>query len=153
LRWGSETPDLPTPEFVIRRLEQAARNPENHQYPSYWGMLEFRRAAARFMDRRFGVKVSADTEVLALIGSKEGIAHIPLAFVNPGQAALVPDPGYPVYNSATLFADGIPIPFRLRRRWLSAGFCRARKAGQDGPARQAPVPQLPQQSDGRCRLA
>jgi LL-diaminopimelate aminotransferase len=77
-------------------------------------MIEFRRAAARFMDRRFGVKVNADTEVLALIGSKEGIAHIPLAFINPGEAALVPDPGYPVYNSATLFADGIPIPFRLK---------------------------------------
>jgi len=111
---GIGDPDLPTPEFVIKRLEQAARNPENHQYPSYWGMLEFRRAAARFMDKRFGVKVNAETEVLSLIGSKEGIAHIPLAFVNPGEAVLVPDPGYPVYNSATLFADGIPIPFRLK---------------------------------------
>jgi LL-diaminopimelate aminotransferase len=111
---GIGDPDLPTPEFIIRRLEQAARNPENHQYPSYWGMGEFRRASARFLQKRFGVSVNPDTEVLALIGSKEGIAHIPLAFVNPGEAALVPDPGYPVYNSATLFADGIPLPFRLK---------------------------------------
>jgi len=111
---GIGDPDLPTPEFIIKRLELAARNPENHQYPSYWGMREFRQASARFLEKRFGVHVNADTEVLALIGSKEGIAHIPLAFVNPGEAALVPDPGYPVYNSATLFADGIPLPFRLR---------------------------------------
>ncbi len=111
---GIGDPDLPTPEFIIQRLEKAARNPENHQYPSYWGMGEFRRAAARFMERRFGVKVDADRETLALIGSKEGIAHIPLAFVNPGEATLVPDPGYPVYHSATLFADGVPLHFQLR---------------------------------------
>ena len=111
---GIGDPDLPTPEFIIHRLEKAARNPENHQYPSYWGMVEFRRAAARFMERRFGVSCDAEHEVLALIGSKEGIAHIPLAFVNPGEATLVPDPGYPVYHSATLFADGVPLHFQLR---------------------------------------
>jgi LL-diaminopimelate aminotransferase len=111
---GIGDPDLPTPEFIIQRLDKAARNPENHQYPSYWGMGGFRRAAARFMDRRFGVSVDADRETLALIGSKEGIAHIPLAFVNPGEATLVPDPGYPVYHSATLFADGVPLHFQLR---------------------------------------
>jgi LL-diaminopimelate aminotransferase len=111
---GIGDPDLPTPDFIVQRLEKAARNPDNHQYPSYWGMGEFRRAAARFMERRFGVKVDADRETLALIGSKEGIAHIPLAFVNPGEATLVPDPGYPVYHSATLFADGVPLHFQLR---------------------------------------
>lgn len=110
---GIGDPDLPTPEFIIRRLEKAARNPENHQYPSYWGMPEFRRAASRFMERRFGVKANPDGEVLSLIGSKEGIAHIPLAFVNPGEATLVPDPGYPVYQSATLMADGVPLSFPL----------------------------------------
>lgn len=66
------------------------------------------------MERRFGVKCSPDTETLALIGSKEGIAHIPLAFINPGEATLVPDPGYPVYHSATLFADGVPLHFSLQ---------------------------------------
>lgn len=110
---GIGDPDLPTPNFVIERLNAAARKPENHQYPSYWGMSEFRKAAARFMDRRFGVKVDPATEVLALIGSKEGIAHLPLAFINPGERALVPDPGYPVYSSATLFAGGTAIPFPL----------------------------------------
>ena len=111
---GIGDPDLPTPGFVIDRLTHAAKNPANHQYPSYWGMTEFRKAVARWYDRRFGVKLNPENEVLALIGSKEGIAHIPLAFVNPGEATLVPDPGYPVYHAATLFAGGIPRHFALR---------------------------------------
>jgi LL-diaminopimelate aminotransferase len=111
---GIGDPDLPTPDFIIEKLAQAARKPSNHQYPSYWGMLEFRKAAARFMERRFDVRLNPENEILTLIGSKEGIAHIPLAFVNPGEATLVPDPGYPVYNTATLFAGGIPLRFALR---------------------------------------
>jgi len=111
---GIGDPDLPTPEFVIEALARASRKPANHQYPSYWGMIEFRRAAASFMKSRFGVAVRAENEVLALIGSKEGIAHIPLAFVNPGDSVLVPDPGYPVYSAATHLVGGVPLPFRLR---------------------------------------
>jgi len=113
---GIGDPDLPTPDFVIDRLTQAARKPQNHQYPSYWGMVEFRKAVARWYDSRFGVILNPENEVLALIGSKEGIAHIPLAFVNPGEAVLVPNPGYPVYHSATLFAGGIPLHFALREK-------------------------------------
>src|SRR5690348_14966993 len=101
---GIGDPDLPTPDFVIDRLISAAKRPQNHQYPSYWGMSEFRKAVARWYESRFGVKLNAENEVLALIGSKEGIAHMPLAFVNPGEATLVPNPGYPVYHSATTFA-------------------------------------------------
>jgi LL-diaminopimelate aminotransferase len=111
---GIGDPDLPTPEFVIDRLVHAAKNAQNHQYPSYWGMIEFRRAVARWYKSRFGVTLNPENEVLALIGSKEGIAHIPLAFINPGEAALVPNPGYPVYHSATLFAGGVPLHFALK---------------------------------------
>ncbi len=113
---GIGDPDLPTPDFVIDRLVRAAKNPQNHQYPSYWGMLEFRKAVARWYQSRFGVKLNPESEVLTLIGSKEGIGHIPLAFVNPGESVLVPDPGYPVYHAATLLAGGHPIPFALKEK-------------------------------------
>ncbi|MBY0469792.1 LL-diaminopimelate aminotransferase [bacterium] len=113
---GIGDPDLPTPDFVIERLVNAAKNPGNHQYPSYAGMGEFRKAVSRWYQRRFNVSVDPETEVLALIGSKEGIAHIPFAFVNPGEATLVPNPGYPVYASATLFAGGTPLSFALKEK-------------------------------------
>jgi len=111
---GIGDPDLPTPKPIIERLKKAAENPRNHRYPSYEGMIEFRRAVAQWYERRFHVKVDPSTEVLSLIGSKEGIAHIPLAFVNPGDYALVPSPGYPVYRVSTLFAGGIPYILPLR---------------------------------------
>ena len=103
---GIGDPDLPTPEPIIRRLQQAAENPRNHQYPSYEGMAAFREAAADWYRRRFGVRLDPKNEVLTLIGSKEGIGHAPLAFINPGDVALIPDPGYPVYHAGTLFAGG-----------------------------------------------
>jgi LL-diaminopimelate aminotransferase len=111
---GIGDPDLPTPNFIIDRLVEAAKRPSNHQYPSYWGMSEYRKAVSRWYESRFNVSLNPDKEVLALIGSKEGIAHIPLAFVNPGEAVLVPDPGYPVYDTATRFAGGIPLHFSLK---------------------------------------
>lgn len=110
---GIGDPDLPTPGFIIDRMTAAARKPENHKYPSYWGRLDFRQAVARFMKKRFDVTVDPETEALALIGSKEGIAHLPLAFVNPGEATLVPDPAYPVYQTSTIFAGGKVIRFPL----------------------------------------
>ena len=112
---GIGDPDLPTPSLIIERLKKAADNPKNHRYPSYEGMIEFRTAVAQWYGRRFGVKLDPKTEALSLIGSKEGIAHIPLAFVNPGDYVLVPTPGYPVYRVATLFAGGIPYFLPLRR--------------------------------------
>ncbi|MDI7261803.1 MAG: aminotransferase class I/II-fold pyridoxal phosphate-dependent enzyme, partial [Thermodesulfobacteriota bacterium] len=105
---GIGDPDLPTPQPIIERLKKAAEDPKNHRYPSYEGMIEFRRAAANWFERRFHVKLDPGTDVLTLIGSKEGIAHIPLAFVNPGDYVLVPSPGYPVYRVSTLFAGGVP---------------------------------------------
>lgn len=113
---GIGDPDLPTPDFILDRLNVAARKPANQKYPSYWGLPAFRQAIAKWMEERFGVALSADTEVLPLIGSKEGLAHIPLAFVNPGEGVLVPDPGYPVYAAATLFAGGVPLTFALREK-------------------------------------
>jgi LL-diaminopimelate aminotransferase len=113
---GIGDPDLPTPDFIIDRLTTAAKNAKNHQYPSYTGMIEFRKAVARWYKNRFDVTLNPEKEVLGLIGSKEGIAHLPLAFVNPGEATLVPNPGYPVYHSATLFADGVPLHFSLNEK-------------------------------------
>jgi LL-diaminopimelate aminotransferase len=110
---GIGDPDLPTPSFVIERLYAAAKKSSNHQYPSYTGMIDFRKAVATWYASRFGVKVNPENEVLTLIGSKEGIAHIPLAFVNPGESVLIPDPGYPVYATATSFAGGVPKYFSL----------------------------------------
>lgn len=105
---GIGDPDLPTPQPIIERLKKASEDPRNHHYPSYEGMVEFRTAAAQWFEGRFGITFDPKTEVLALIGSKEGIAHIPLAFVNPGDYVLVPSPGYPVYRVATLLAGGTP---------------------------------------------
>jgi len=103
---GVGDPDLPTPGHIIDALEMAARDPANHQYPSYSGMNDFKEAVADWYFRRFGVRLDPETQVISLIGSKEGIAHFPMAFLNPGDIALVPTPAYPVYNIATLFAGG-----------------------------------------------
>ena len=99
-------PDIPTPEHIVERMRKAVNNPAHHQYPSYIGMLSYRQAVADWYNRRFHVKLDPKTEVLSLIGSKEGIGHMPLAFVNPGDYVLVSSPGYPVYPVATLFAGG-----------------------------------------------
>ncbi len=101
-------PDLPTPPHIVNALIEACQNPANHRYPSYGGMPEFREAIAIWYQRRFGVVLDPAKEVISLIGSKEGIAHLPLAFVNPGDIVLVPTPSYPVYQTATLFVGGKP---------------------------------------------
>ncbi len=99
-------PDIPTPEHIIQGMEQALHKTEHHRYPEAWGMPEFRRAVAGWYKRRFGVDLNPDTEVLPTIGSKEGIGHIALCYIDPGDIALVPDPGYPVYAIGTLLAGG-----------------------------------------------
>lgn len=104
---GIGDPDLPTPDPIIESLRQAAGNPKHHQYPSYEGMLSFRRAVADWYQRRFHVTLDPASEVLTLIGSKEGIGHVPLAFIDPGDVVLVPSPGYPVYPVGTAFAGGV----------------------------------------------
>ena len=105
---GVGDPDLPTPDHIVRKAQEAVTNPAYHTYPSYAGMLAFREAVAAWYERRFGVKLDAETEVLTLIGSKEGIAHMPLAFINPGDVGLYASPGYPVYRTGIQFAGGTP---------------------------------------------
>lgn len=99
-------PDIPTPRHIIARLCQAAQDPLNHRYPESEGLPEFRRAIAQWYERRFSVTLDPDREVLPLIGAKEGIGHIALCFIDPGDIALVPDPAYPVYSIGTMFAGG-----------------------------------------------
>jgi len=99
-------PDLPTPGHIVDAMKKAVEKSVHHRYPSYEGMLSYREAVADWYRARFNVSLDPRTEVLSLIGSKEGIGHIPLAFVNPGDVVLVPSPGYPVYPVATLFAGG-----------------------------------------------
>jgi LL-diaminopimelate aminotransferase len=103
---GVGDPDLPTPKCIIEELKKTAEDPANHRYPSYSGMNDFKYAAAEWCRKRFGIDLDPEREVLSLIGSKEGIAHFPLAFINPGDVSLVPTPAYPVYNIATMFAGG-----------------------------------------------
>lgn len=110
---GIGDPDRPTPGHVVERLQREAANPAWHRYPSYVGAPAFRRAVAGWYRRRFGVELDPDREVMALIGSKEGIAHIVWAYVDPGDVALVPDPGYPVYRTHVLLAGGTPWEMRL----------------------------------------
>ena len=107
-------PDLPTPAAILERLAEAARDPRNHQYPTSAGMPDARAAIARWFEQRFGVALDPRREVAILIGSKEGIGHFPLAALNPGDEALVPDPGYPVYAAGTVFAGATPVRFPLR---------------------------------------
>lgn len=118
---GIGDPDMPTPAKVIDAMTHAIRDPKNHQYPDYAGSIEFREAAARYMKRRFGVDVDAKTEVLTLIGSKEGIAHLHTAFVDPGEYVLAPSIGYPVYAiGATLQnANVYHMPMTEEKGWLA----------------------------------
>jgi LL-diaminopimelate aminotransferase len=111
--FGVGTPDQPTPEFVVDAMAEAIRDPQNHRYALAVGVPEFREAAARSMAERFGVKLDPDSEILTLIGAKDAIGHLPLAFVDPGDVVLVPDPGYPAYTSGCILAGGRPVPMPL----------------------------------------
>lgn len=117
---GIGDPDMPTPDFIVEKMVEAVRNPVYHQYPEYDGCIEYRQAVADYYKRRFGVSLDPETEVLALLGSKEGIAHIFSALVNDGDFTLVPDPQYPVYKLATSITGGIayPMPLLPENRYL-----------------------------------
>ena len=117
---GVGDPDLPTPDHIVDALCEAARDPKNHHYPSYAGMEQYRSAVASWYKTRFSVSLDAGKEVIALMGSKDGIAHIPEAFINPRDYVLVPSPGYPVYRTSTLFAEGqvFEMPLQQENRFL-----------------------------------
>ena len=103
---GVGDPDMPTPSHIVKKMQKEVENPIHHRYPSYVGMLKFRESVSNFYKKRFNVNLDPEREIITLIGSKEGIAHFPLAFINEGDYAIVPEPGYPVYSVATKFAGG-----------------------------------------------
>ena len=106
ISFGIGDPDIPTPENIIERLRQTSLDSSNHRYPETDGLPEFRQAAVDWYQRRFGISLDPDREALSLIGAKEGIGHASLCFIDKGDIALIPDPGYPVYSVGTWFAGG-----------------------------------------------
>ncbi|HEY3766764.1 MAG TPA: LL-diaminopimelate aminotransferase [Gaiellales bacterium] len=106
---GIGDPDMPTPPAVVEEAQRQVARPANHRYPSNRGLPAFREAVATFYDRRFGVTLDPDTEVLPLLGGKEGVAHVCFAMLDPGDACLAADPGYPVYTSGTSLAGAEPV--------------------------------------------
>jgi len=103
---GIGDPDIPTPSYIVEEMQRQVADARNHRYPSNWGLPEFRQAVADFYQRRFGVALDPEREVFPVLGAKEGLAHICLALLDPGDLALVPDPGYPVYAAGSVIAGG-----------------------------------------------
>ncbi len=120
ISFGIGDPDMPTPPHIITKLCQAAQDPANHRYPESEGLPELRQAIAEWYQQRFGVSLDPDKEVLPLIGAKEGIAHIALCFIDPGDIALVTDPAYPVYSIGTMLTGGEPyyLPLSEKNNFL-----------------------------------
>lgn len=117
---GIGDPDIPTPTEIVEVAKRALEKHEYHRYPSNPGSLFYRKACAEYMKRRFGLEFSPTEEIVALIGSKEGIAHFPLAYVNRGDVVLCPDPAYPVYHLGTIFVEGNPyyMPLTWENQFL-----------------------------------
>jgi len=114
LDFGVGDPDIPTPNFIVEALKEGLTHKNYHQYSSYSGSGSLKKIIAQWFLKRFNVELNPDKEIIVLIGSKEGIAHMPLAMINPGEKVLYTTPGYPVYKVATQFAEGIPIPVPLK---------------------------------------
>ncbi len=117
---GIGDPDLPTPAHLIERLQEAATDPQNHRYPESEGLPELRQAIARWYRRRHSVELDPESEIVVLLGSKEGIGHLPLCLIDPGDVSLITDPGYPVAEIATMFAGGesVRLPLSKEDGWL-----------------------------------
>ncbi len=113
LSLGIGDPDKPTPAAIVKKLQEATAKPANHVYSPYNGTLEFRSAVSRWFQKRFQVALDPETEVMALIGSKEAIAHFPIAFCDPGDRVLFPSPGYPVFQTSIALGGGIPVPMPM----------------------------------------
>jgi LL-diaminopimelate aminotransferase len=120
IRLDEGAPDLPPPDFIINKLASAAQDPSRHSYQPHRGTPGLRSAWAAMYDRLYHVKLDPETEILPLLGSKEGIFHLPFAFINPGEIVLIPDPGYITYTRGTLMAQGIPyyMPLLQKNRYL-----------------------------------
>ncbi len=111
---GIGDPDRPTPLRIIDNFREAVGKASNHQYPIGRGSMVFKQAVMKWMEKRFDVGIT-DKEVMCLIGAKDGITHLPLAFLNPGDIVLIPDPGYPGYTSGTILAGGVPLTMPLKK--------------------------------------
>ena len=120
ISFGIGDPDIPTPDYVIEALGEASHDAPNHRYPESEGLLEFREGVAEWYLRRFSVELDPEKEVISLIGAKEGIGHVAFCFLDAGDIALVPDPGYPVYAMGTLFTGGesYMLPLTSENGWL-----------------------------------
>ncbi len=120
ISFGIGDPDIPTPNHIIEELCRSAHDPVNHRYPESEGLPEFRRAVAEWYQKRFGVDLDPEKEVVSLIGAKEGIAHIALCLIDTDDVALVPDPGYPVYAIGTTLCGGKPyyLPLNEKNKFL-----------------------------------
>lgn len=110
---GIGDPDKPTISSVVKEMHKAIDNPKNHDYPPYEGTYDFRKASCDWLKRRFGIDINPNDEIISSIGSKEAISHVFLAFVDAGDYTLIPDPGYPVYKTGTIFAGGTPYSMPL----------------------------------------
>lgn len=113
---GIGDPDLPTPRFIIDRMKEEIYKPENHRYPLQEGVSAFRKQIAIWFKARFGVELDPTTEILATIGSKDGITHLPLALTEPDDIVLIPEPGYPAYQAATIIANARPYLMPLEEK-------------------------------------
>lgn len=120
ISFGIGDPDLPTPDSIIAKLTETSVDSANHRYPETDGLPELRLAMSEWYQRRFGIALNPDNEILPLIGAKEGIGHASLCFIDPGDIALIPDPGYPVYSVGTWFAGGECewVPLTSANNWL-----------------------------------
>ena len=120
ISFGIGDPDMPTPPHIISAMKKAVENPKYHQYPLGKGMKEFRKAISNYYKKNYGVSLDYEEEICVLIGSKEGIAHFPLSFLNPGEVTLVPEPGYPVYQIGTILSGGKPffLPLKEENNFL-----------------------------------
>jgi LL-diaminopimelate aminotransferase len=106
-------PDQPTPPFVLNLMDQELRDPRNHMYPGYKGEPDFCESVARWFETRFGVTLDPRTEIMATIGAKDAVSHLPFVFLDPGDFAMVTDPGYPVYEAAVGFTGASVIRIAL----------------------------------------
>lgn len=120
ISFGIGDPDQPTHQNIVNKMIEAVQRPSTHSYPSYQGLFEYRKAIADWYREKYQVELNPDQEVVSLIGSKEGIAHLPFCYINPGDQALIPDPGYPVYKTSILLAGGeaVTVPLLADNNFL-----------------------------------
>ena len=120
ISFGIGDPDQPTHQNIVNKMIEAVQRPSTHSYPSYQGLFEYRKAIADWYRKKYQVEFNPDQEVVSLIGSKEGIAHLPFCYINPGDKALIPDPGYPVYKTSILLAGGeaVTVPLLADNNFL-----------------------------------